>query len=119
MDADSPSTGSPFLDLIAARRRDPAAPPDQAEGAPVEVGPAVGVGSDWRTELRARLEAEPEPELEPELELRDGPLAVAARLRRQRRAAGVEAGVEVASSGAPGRLHALHRRKTREISTGE
>ncbi len=93
MDADSPSTGSPLLDLVAARRGGQAEPP------PYDPEPR----------------AEPGPEPEPQLP--DGPLAVAARLRRARVAAEVEAGVVVAANGAPGRLHALHRRKTRGTAT--
>lgn len=88
MDADSRPTGSPLLDLAAARRREQAA---------IEVG----------------AEPEPEPEPESELQLAEGPLAVAARLRRRRAVASVEAGIVVSADGAPGRLHALHRRKTR------
>jgi hypothetical protein len=94
VDADSRPTGSPFLDLIQSRRREQATP-----SAPAEPETAADAG--------------PEPEPGPEPELREGPLAVAARLRRARAAAGVEAGVVVAADGAPGRLHALHRRKTR------
>ena len=102
MDADSPSTGSPILDLFASRRRAQEVAEDQAE-------PPVVVEA---------FEPGPEPASNPEPQLPEGPLAAAARLRRQRAAASVEAGVVVDANGAPGRLHALHRRKTRGTPPG-
>lgn len=95
MDADRRPTGNPLLDLVAARRRD-------------QPG----------TEAAAAPEPAPEPDPEPEPRLPEGPLAVAARLRRQRATASVEAGIVVSANGAPGRLHALHRRKTRGFAVG-
>jgi hypothetical protein len=102
VDADSGPTGSPLLDLIAARRQQPSppieAPPPQPRR-PEAPGP------------------EPVPALGTQPQLPEGPLAVAARLRRQRAEAARQAGVVVGADGAPGRLHALHRRKTRGTDT--
>ena len=102
-DADDGPTGSPLLDLISARRREQAGPVQRAT---VEAEAEDGAAPPG-----------PDPRSSQEPELREGPLAVAARLRRDRAVAGVEAGVVVSADGAPGRLHALHRRKTRGTAT--